>query len=137
MRSLSVAFALGAYGGAVLALSDVFFTPGKYILFPYALVVLGLTIAIRAERLSVFAERFLVALIAFVTASLVLYVTVVLRTSATETTVLWRALPITFLLIVGVGISVPAAVLAGVPRDPRTYEASCALKSGRERPGCP
>ena len=119
MRSLSVAFALGAYGGAVLALSDVFFTPGKYILFPYALVVLGLTIAIRAERLSAFAERFLVALIAFVTASLALYITIVMREPATPPTMWWRALPIVFVLIVGVGISLPAAVLSGAPKNAR------------------
>lgn len=35
-RSLSLALALGLLGGLVLALSHAFFTPGKYILLPWA-----------------------------------------------------------------------------------------------------
>jgi len=114
-RSLSTALALGAFGGAVLALSDVFLTPGKGILVPYALVVLGLTVAILAERLTQFSERFVMTLLAFMLASLVLYVTVMIRAdNAITWGHVWR---LAFLLIVGVGVSLPAAVLARAPEE--------------------
>jgi membrane-bound acyltransferase YfiQ involved in biofilm formation len=108
-RSLSLACALGAYGGAVLSLSSLFLTPGKYVLIPYAAVVMGLTLAIRAERMTQFAERYLVALLAFMIASLTLYVTVSFQA---HTAVTWgHTWRIAFLLLVGLGISLPAAVL--------------------------
>src|SRR6478736_1465565 len=114
-RSLSLAFALGAYGGAVLALSDLLLTPGKYILLPYALVVLGLTFTTRAERLTRFSERFELVLLAFMLASLVLYVSVAIRA---HTAVTWgHTWRLAFLMIVGVVISVPAAVLARAPLE--------------------
>jgi hypothetical protein len=114
-RSLSTALALGAFGGAVLALSELFLTSGKYILIPYALVVLGITLAVRAERLTQFSERFRVTLLAFMLASLVLYVTVTIRAdSAVTWGHTWR---LAFLLLVGVAVSLPAAVLARAPQE--------------------
>ena len=114
-RSLSLALALGVYGGAVLALSHVFLTPGKYILIPYAAVVLGITMAIRAERMTEFADRYQVALIGFATASLTLYVTVAVRA---QTTVTWgHTWRIALLLLVGLCISLPAAVLGRAPQE--------------------
>ena len=114
-RSLSTVLALGAFGGAVLALSDVFLTPGKWILVPYALVVVGLTVAIRGERLPHFSERFVTTWLAFMLASLVLYVTVMVRAdNAITFGHIWR---LAFLLIVGVAVSLPAAVLSRGPQQ--------------------
>jgi len=114
-RSLSTAIALGAYGGAVLALSDVFLTPGKGILIPYALVVIGIMLTIRAERLTRFSERFAVTLIAFMLSSLALFVTSMIRA---DNTITWRHIGVVaFLLILSVGISLPAAVLTRAPRQ--------------------
>jgi uncharacterized membrane protein len=113
-RSLSTAFALGAYGGAVLALSDALLTPGKGIVVTYALVVLGLILAIRAERLTQFSERFVTTLLAFMLASLVLYVTVMIRADAAIT--FGHISRLAFLLMVGVAVSLPAAVLSRAPQ---------------------
>ena len=109
---------MGAFGGAVLALSDLFFTPGKGILVPYALFVLGLTIGVRAERLAQFSERFVTTLTAFMLASLVLYVTVMIRADfgIAASGHIWR---LAFLLLVGVGVSLPAAVIALAPQEPQ------------------
>lgn len=57
-RALSLALALGLLGGLVLGLSHAFFTPGKLILLPWAAVVLGTVVAIRAEVIEPFALRF-------------------------------------------------------------------------------
>ena len=113
-RSLSTTLALGAFGGAVLALSHMFLTPGSGILVTYALVVLGLTLVIRAERLSRFSERFEMNLLAFMLASLVLYVTVMVRADQAITFGhIWR---LAFLLVVGATVSLPAAVLSRAPQ---------------------
>jgi hypothetical protein len=65
-RTVSLAVALGVVGGAVIVLSHMFFTPGKYVLIPYSAVIVGATLAVRAEMLASFAERFTTGLLAFV-----------------------------------------------------------------------
>ena len=113
-RSLSLGLALGAFGGAVLALSHVYFTPGKYVLIPYAVVELGLVVGIRAERLTRFSERFVTALLAFMLATLVLYVTVVIQADASLG---WgHAWRLALLAIIGTGVSLPTAVMARAPQ---------------------
>ena len=75
-RSLSLALALGLLGGLVLALSHTFFTPGKYILLPWAAVVLGTVVAIRADGIVPMSQRFTVGFVAFAISSMALYVAV-------------------------------------------------------------
>ncbi len=72
-RSLSLAFSLGLLGGLVLALSHTFFTPGKFILLPWSAVVLGTIVAIRADAIAPFSQRFTVGFVAFAISSLALY----------------------------------------------------------------
>jgi hypothetical protein len=116
-RGLSFALALGAFGGAVLVLSLLWFVGrrGSAILLPYAAVVLGMTVAIRAERFSHFAERFLVGLLAFMIASIALYVAVVVRLPSSGIPVWAHAWRLAFLVGLGVAINLPAARLAAPP----------------------
>lgn len=121
-RSLSLALALGALGGATLVLSALFLTPGKYLLLPYALVVLGSIFAIRAEGMAAFSERFFTGLLAFTLSSLVLYVSLALSPAVARIGILghaWR-----FGLLVGTGalislatarVAAPAAPREGTP----------------------
>jgi len=114
-RSVSLSVALGVLGGVVLVLGYVFFTPGKYLLLPYGAVVLATTLAIRAERLTSFVERFTTGLLSFLVSSIALYVAVALSPSAGSPDVgghLWR---LTFLVAVGALINLATARLARAP----------------------
>jgi hypothetical protein len=114
-RSLSLALALGAFGGATLVLSAMFFTPGKYLLIPYALVVLGSLVAIRAEGMAAFSERFLTGLVAFVLSSLALYVSVALSPAVARVGVLGHAWRLGLLVGLGALISLATARVAAPP----------------------
>jgi len=60
------------------------FTPDKNRLIPYTLVVLGLLVAIRAERMAAFSERLFTGLLAFVLSSLALYASVALSPAVAQ-----------------------------------------------------
>jgi hypothetical protein len=111
-RNLSLALALGVFGAAVLVLSFVFFTPGKYLLIPYAGVVLATTAVIRAEHLRDFRDRFAIGFLSFIIASISLYVAVALSPHASRVPLLGHAWRIALLLAVGVAINLPAARIA-------------------------
>lgn len=111
-RNVSLALALGVFGAAVLVLSFVFFTPGKYLLIPYAGVVLATTAVIRAEHITDFGGRFAIGFLSFTVASLSLYVAVATSPGASNVPLLGHAWRIAFLLAVGVAINLPAARIA-------------------------
>jgi hypothetical protein len=115
-RSLSLAVSLGVFGGAVLVLSYVFFTPGKYLLIPYAAVVIAATVMIRAERVVAFPERFVIGLSSFMMASLALYVAVSFSPHTASLGVPGHSWRIAFLLVVGIAVNLPAARVAS-PRS--------------------
>lgn len=114
-RSLSLALALGALGGAMLVLCDMFLTPGKYLLIPYALVALGSLLAIRAERLASFSERFATGFLTFVLASLPLYVSVALSPAVAPLGLLGHAWRFGLLVGLGAAISLASARVAAPP----------------------
>ena len=114
-RGLSLALALGAFGGAVLVYAYAVRWGGPALILPYAAVVLGTTVAIRAERFSHFAERFLVGLLAFMLASLAVYVAVIVQLRVSGIPVWHHAWRLAFLFGVGVAINLPAAKLAAPP----------------------
>jgi len=114
-RSLSLALALGALGGATLVLSALFLTPGKYLLVPYALVVLGSLVAIRAEGMAGFPERFFTALLSFVLSSLALYVAVSLSPAVGQVGFLGHAWRIGLLVGIGALVSLATARVAAPP----------------------
>ena len=117
-RVLSLAAALGVLGAAVLVLSHMFFAPGKFILIPYAAVILGSLLAIRAERLPSFWHRFMVGFIAFMLSSVALSVAVLSSRGASDLGVLgvagvaWR---IAFMTLVGAAINIVTARLSSSP----------------------
>lgn len=114
-RSLSLALALGALGGAVLVLSAMFFTPGKNLLLPYALVVVGSLVAILAEGMAAFSERFLTGLLAFLLSSLALYVSFALSPAVAQVGILGHTWRIGLLVGIGAVISLATARLAAPP----------------------
>ena len=114
-RSLSLALALGALGGARLVLCNMFFTPGKYLLIPYALVVLGSLFAIRAERLASFSERFVTGLLAFVFASVPLYLSIALSPTVAPLGFLGHAWRVGVLVGLGALINLATARVAAPP----------------------
>ena len=114
-RSLALAAALGSLGGAVLVLSHVFFTPGKYILVPYAAVVLGTMVAVRAERLPAFPERFATDLLSFVLASVALYVALLFSPGVSSVGFFGHVWRLGFVVGVGAFLSVATAVVARPP----------------------
>jgi len=111
-RNISLALPLGVFGAAVLVLSFVFFTPGKYLLIPYAGVVLGTTAVIRAEHIRDFGDRFAIGFLSFIIASMSLYVAVAWSAGASKVPPLGHAWRIAFLLGVGAAINLPAARIA-------------------------
>jgi hypothetical protein len=117
-RGLSLALALGAFGGAVLVFASGVRWFGPAMILPYAAVVLGTTVAIRAERFSHFAERFFVGLLAFMIASLAVYVAVIVQLPSSGIPVWHHAWRLAFLAGVGVAINLPAARLAAPPPTP-------------------
>ena len=100
-RSLSLALALGLLGGLVLALSHTFFTPGKYILLPWAGVVLGTVVAIRADGIVPMSQRFTVGFVAFALSSMALYVAVLSSPGVHSVGLLGHAWRLGALLAVG------------------------------------
>jgi hypothetical protein len=106
---------LGVLGGVILVLCYTFFTPGKYLLIPYAAVVIAATIMIRAEHVVAFRERFVIGLSSFMLASLALYVAVGLSPHTASVGLLGHSWRIAFLLMLGMAINLPAARLASPP----------------------
>ena len=111
-RALSLALALGLLGGLVLGLSHTFFTPGKYILLPWAAVVLGTVVAIRADAIAPFALRFTVGFASFTVSSLVLYLTVLSSPGVVPVGLPGHAWRFGALLVVGAVLNVVTAPLS-------------------------
>jgi hypothetical protein len=110
-RLLTLTFASGLLGGALLVLASFFLTPGKLVLVPYALLVLGTLLIVRAERISSFRARFAVGLGVFVLGSLALYVAIVVAVGPSFGILghLWR---LAVVLALGVAVNLPLARLA-------------------------
>ena len=123
-RALSLAVALGAVGGAALVLSAMFITgPGKNILLTCALVVVGTTVAVRAERLSSFSTRFAIGLIAFVISSLALYVALALSPQTVHLGVGGHAWRVGFVVALGALVNLATASIAGPPEPQHSVAA--------------
>jgi hypothetical protein len=113
IQNASLAAALGVFGGTILVLSHVFFTPGKYLLIPYSLVVIATTVVVRAEHIAAFRDRFAVGFGSFAIASLALYVAVSVSPASGHVPLLGHAWRLGLLAAIGVAINLPAARLAG------------------------
>ncbi len=111
-RALSLALALGLLGGLVLGLSHAFFTPGKLILLPWAAVVLGTVVAIRAEVIEPFALRFSVGFVAFAISSIVLYLTVLASPGVVSVGLLGHAWRLGALFALGAVLNILTAPLS-------------------------
>jgi len=92
-----------------------FFTPGKYILVPYAAVVLGTMVAVRAERLRAFPERFATGLLSFVLASVAFYVAVLFSPGVSSVGFFGNAWRLGLVVGVGAFLSLATAVVARPP----------------------
>lgn len=111
-QNASLALSLGVCGGAALVLSHAFFTPGKYVLLPYAALVLAIAVVVRAERMESYARRFAVGLGAFVIASLAHYAAVALSPMTSSLSVGGHASRLSLLLAIGVAVNLPVARLS-------------------------
>jgi hypothetical protein len=112
-RAFRLAVALGALGGATLVLSAFFVTGvGKLILLPWAAVVLGVTLGVRAERLPSFGARFACSLTALVLASLALYVAILLSPGVQSIGFAGHTWRLAFVVAVGAAISLATARIA-------------------------
>ena len=110
-RLLTLTLAAGLLGGAALVLANFFLTPGKLILIPYALLVLGTLLLLRAERIASFSARFTVGTGVFVIGSLALYVAIVVATDSGVGVLghLWR---LGLVVALGALVNLPVARLA-------------------------
>lgn len=111
-KLMTLTCALGALGGAMLVLSYFFLTPGKYILLPFAIVVLGIIAAVRAEHVEPYWVRFAVCLGSFAVASLALYTSVALALRNDAITLVGHAARFAALLAMGALVSLAAARLS-------------------------
>lgn len=109
---VSLSGAMGALGGAVLVLSNMYLTPGKYILTPFALVVVGITLAVRAEKVESFWARFFVCLSSFSVAALALYVSIILSPRIAAIPFQGHGVRIAALIVIGASISLATARLS-------------------------
>ena len=114
-RPLSLAMALGTLGGATLVLAKMFFVSGKYILIPYAILVIGTAIVLRTTRITNFTARFVAGLGGFMLASVALYAYILLveipRVSGNMLALsplghIWR---LGFLLLIGAALNLAVA----------------------------
>ena len=121
-HSLTLALSLGVLGGAVVVLSFLFLTPGKYLLIPYATVVMTTTAIIRAERIASFSRRLIVGLSAFIIASIALYVAVGVSANVAPLSISGHAWRLGFLLAVGVAVNLAAARIA---QPPSPFQVAC------------
>ena len=112
-RVVTFAAAVGALGGAILTLSYIFFTPGKYLLLPYAAVVIGAMLALRAEGFASFRQRFKASLLSFVIYAGIHYVAVSWSPGVSSLGVLGHAWRLGLLVAIGAIISLAIARLAG------------------------
>jgi len=96
----------------MLVLSYFFLTPGKYILLPFAVVVLGIIAAVRAEHVGPFWVRFGVCLGSFAAASLALYLSVALTLRNDAVTLIGHLARFAALLAMGALVSLAAARLS-------------------------
>jgi len=109
-----LALALGVLAGATLVLSSMVFATGKFLLIPYALVVLGSLVAIRAQGSAAFSERSFTGLLAFVLSSLALFVSLPLSPTVGEIGFPGHAWRIVLLVGVGGLINLATARVASV-----------------------
>jgi len=113
IQNVSLLAALGVFGGTILVLCHVFFTPGKYLLIPYSLVVMATTVVVRAEQIAAFRDRFAVSFGSFMIASLALYIAVAASPASAHVSLLGHAWRLGLLAAIGVAVNLPAARLAG------------------------
>jgi hypothetical protein len=92
-----------------------FFTSGKFILLPYAGIVIGALLAIRAERLPLFRHRFAAGFVAFMIASIALYVQVIVSLPESSLGVLGHAWRLGFMALIGATINLAVARLSYSP----------------------
>jgi FtsH-binding integral membrane protein len=78
-RPLWVAVILGAITGGVLVAIEALVQRKAFMLVPYAVLMVGTLIYLRRARGSTFARRFGFALVAFMTATMILYTYVITR----------------------------------------------------------
>ena len=114
---VSLTLALGALGGATLVLADGLVGNGKYILIPYALLVVGMVAVLRGERIAAFSARFAVGLGAFTISSLALYVAIAMSPTTASLPLLGHGWRLAMVLLFGVLVSLPAARISAPPRE--------------------
>lgn len=116
----TLTLALGFLGAATLILGNWFVSSGPLLLLVYALVVVATTWLIRLERMSSYAERFLVGLGVFGISSLGLYVAVSLDPASSDSiTVLGHAWRLGALLLIGAAVNLATARVAEAPEPER------------------
>lgn len=114
-QQISLALALGAFGAATLVIGIAFVGTGSNVLALYALVVVGITVVIRLERLPTFRARFTVGLIAFMVSSIALYVKVALSPVTSSLSMGGHAWRIGFLVLVGAVVNLAVARITANP----------------------
>ncbi len=73
-QPVTLALALGVLGGAALLVTTMLTTRGPLILLPYAAIVLSSLVAVRLAGWPAFGQRFVASFLAFMVATVVLYV---------------------------------------------------------------
>lgn len=131
MRPLTLMGALGVLGSALVIGSATWFTSGRYIVVPYARLVVGTGAVLRSSRVESFSDRFAIGLGAFmiVTVAHYLYMTLVEIPRFTHhyppISLFGHAWRLGFMLAIGIALNAALAVVSAAPRD------GAALAAGR------
>jgi hypothetical protein len=107
--------ALGALGGALLVLGNLLVGSGKYVVALYFLLVLGVIVSARAERIAAFRARFAVVVGALAISSLALYLSIVLRQESGAISLPGHAWRFGVLSLITLAIALPATRVAAPP----------------------
>lgn len=111
----TLTLALGVLGGMLLVAFGALAGTGIVLLIPYALLVGGVGVIIRAEHIVAFWARFGIVLGAFVISSVVLYVALVLSPATPPLSLLEHGWRLGAILLIGIVVSLPLARVTGHP----------------------
>jgi hypothetical protein len=115
-RTIAASLSLGLLGGAALIATESMTTRGPMIFIPYGILVLGSLTWLRSEKIRPFAQRFSVALGAFMLATTILMGWLItVANPAALTTPIWNKVwPMLMMLALGALFSAAVAHLSGI-----------------------
>jgi hypothetical protein len=120
-NGLSASLSLGLLGGTALIATESLTTRGPAIFIPYGILILGTLAWLRSQKIESFAQRFILALEAFMlaTAILMAWLITVANPTALSTPIWNKVSPLLMMFAVGALLSAAVARLSAIDEGAR------------------